>query len=277
LKWIHSKLLTHGRDNKLYIFDLDPLVMTGDEGQAPWMVYSQDVNSLSFCSAAICGNRIAVPNTLDSEKIDVYELEGTALRRPFCGLFDCSNGGPKTGIVMAIVMSFTILIAGYESGHVIMYDLSNSGVVCFLNQPHSQPVLSLCVFGDTVISTAADALIVRYNLTTKLIEKSFNTKHSGLSSICVRDDGKIIATAGWDGMVRIFDAISLKMLASFDGGRQSGVACVSFGFVNSNFKSADEKLSVLQISIKKRKDKAQGTHWLASGGKDGRIALYDIY
>lgn len=81
------ELLTHGRDFKFRIFRLD----LADVGQysteiptsqsvasdwkTPWMIYTQDVNSLNFCSLAISGSVIAVPHTLDSDKIDVYDIQ----------------------------------------------------------------------------------------------------------------------------------------------------------------------------------------------------------
>ncbi|ODQ71364.1 hypothetical protein LIPSTDRAFT_74010 [Lipomyces starkeyi NRRL Y-11557] len=80
VKWMSDELLlTHGRDNKLYLHRLNDSPLdtdipgahdNPDNWRRPWLVTSLDVNALNFCSAATWGtNRIAVPGTLDSDTV----------------------------------------------------------------------------------------------------------------------------------------------------------------------------------------------------------------
>ena len=40
---------------------------------------------------------------------------------------------------------------------------------------------------------------------------------------------------------------------------------------------ANEQSSVVKTVPQRRDQKAQGTHWLAVGAKDGKVSLWDIY
>ncbi|KAK7203261.1 WD40-repeat-containing domain protein [Myxozyma melibiosi] len=332
VKWLSDDLLlTHGRDNKLHVFRLDDLPLSTDiptpadsensgKWRKPWLVASIDVNALNFCSAATLGtNMIAVPGTLDSDTIDVYTLLPT-LARPYAAI----SAGVKTGIVMAIALHADILIAGYESGHVAMYQLQDDGVaqLIYLCKAHSQPVLSVAVHAldATVLSSSADSKIVKHplvrdpsflpsspkssgirnsedenDLSTVSLSTPISThdiKHTGIASLNLRDDGKIFATACWDGNVRIFLYSNLKLLASFRGGRQDGISCLAFGRTSlddpEDDNSEEEKIvkevvsDVTKVVVgnamrMKAEKKVREKHWLAVGGKDGRVGLWEVY
>ncbi|KAK9321308.1 WD40 repeat-like protein [Lipomyces orientalis] len=331
VKWMSDELLlTHGRDNKLYIHRLDDSTLDTaipgvddhpDKWRRPWLVASLDVNALNFCSAATYGsNRIAVPGTLDSNTIDVYDLM-PELKRPYTAL----SAGINTGIVMAIDLMKDRVITGYESGHVALFQLSEDGSCnrIYLCKAHSQPVLSVSLHptDSTFISSSADSKLVKHPLlpqhhsdrkctTTSEVDDeadaestslgTVDIKHAGIASIDMRDDEKIFAVACWDGLVRVFVYKSLKLLASFKGGRQQGITCTKFGKTEvsndcgtnseekvtsaANFQATALTRSLGQIHTKvsstlktKQEQKVRNKHWLAVGGKDGRIGLWEIY
>ncbi|KAK9364739.1 WD40 repeat-like protein [Lipomyces kononenkoae] len=330
VKWMSDELLlTHGRDNKLYLHRLNDSPLDTDiprpgdnpeQWRKPWLVVCLDVNALNFCSAATWGsNRIAVPGTMDSNTVDVYDLL-PELKRPYKAI---SCEGVKTGIVMAIELMEDRLIAGYESGHVAIFRLWENGASSriYLCKAHSQPVLSVALHltDSTFISSSADSKIAKHALypqhssTVRIITRGVDDdtvsgstylnivdiKHTGIASIDLRDDENIFAVACWDGMVRVLLYKSLKLLASFKGGRQQGITCTKFGRTLSSdnselvvdegrFPGADHldraaltgvqsRASFSSTVMAKREQKVRKKHWLAVGGKDGKIGLWEIY
>ena len=135
----------------------------------------------------------------------------------------------------------------------------------------------------------------------------------------MRNDGKIFATAGWDGRVRVYSAKSMKALAVLKWHKQG---CYCTAFANTDYQPIDESTSTranppenaigladigqdtntteqqqpastdlilasasttttitssTATISRQRALKAQTTHWLAAGAKDGKISLWDIY
>jgi WD40 repeat protein len=137
--------------------------------------------------------------------------------------------------------------------------------------------------------------------------RTANTKHSGQQSLRVRSDGKIFATAGWDGRVRAYSAKTLKEVAVLKW-HQSGCYAVAFSAVDPSTSpdcvtgegsvdeaEADQETpaepdpkgastvlrnaqSLLQTSVRaQRETSARSAHWLATGSKDGKISLWNIF
>jgi WD40 repeat protein len=93
---------------------------------------------------------------------------------------------------------------------------------------------------------AASFDVASYSLTSRAF---FSCAHGGFSSVCVRGDQRIVATAGWDHRVRVFHLRKLKPLAVLKYHSES-VFALDF--------SADSAL-------------------LATSSKDHKIALWSIY
>jgi len=148
-----------------------------------------------------------------------------------------------------------IVIAGYESGHTCLYDVSDSSwSTIYSFKAHTQPVLSLVIHPTQKFfyTTSADANLVQHPiaLATQPI-KSINTKHSGQTSLAIRNDGRIVVSAGWDGCGRVYSATTLKQVAVLKwhaGGLQA-----------AGFSEGD------------------GASWIVLGGKDGKISLWDVF
>ena len=187
-----------------------------------------------------------------------------------------------------------LLIAGYESGHCCLwrYDPEKSQWASLSTiKSHSQPILSLDVANglQRYYTSAADATIACYSLTDLKASqpiKTAQTKHSGQQSLHVRSDDKIFATAGWDGCVRVYSAKTMRELAVLKWHKQG---CYALAFADLSSReaesSADESSNsdqrqastTLQTVGQRRETKAQTTHWIAAGSKDGKVSLWDIY
>ena len=164
-------------------------------------------------------------------------------------------------------------------------------------------VLSMGIFPlqDSYVTSSADAVIAKHPLpSTKSIwqtelkpYKVVQTKHSGQQGLSCRSDGKIFATAGWDSRIRVYSSKTVKELAVLKW-HKSGCYATAFADVEPPLPTkaedppikeepdGDEKPLARQSSavstVQRRRDtKAQSTHWLAAGSKDGKVSLWVIY
>lgn len=180
-----------------------------------------------------------------------------------------------------------ILIAGYEGGHCCLwrYDhVQSQWALLSTTKSHSQPILSLDIAKSLRIyyTSAADATIASHSLTDLTASqpiKTTKTKHSGQQSLHVRSDDKIFATAGWDGCVRVYSAKTMRELAVLKWHKQ-GCYALAFADLSSQHtetSQGEQISSTLQTVGQRRETKAQTTHWIAAGSKDGKVSLWDIY
>jgi len=187
------------------------------------------------------------------------------------------------------------VIAGYESGHTAISHLTSTGwQAIYVSQTHTQPILSLDISPslDFYLTSSADAIIAKHPIPTtpenvimaidNMPLKTLQTKHSGQQGLCVRNDGKIFATAGWDSRVRVYAAKGMKELAVLKWHKEG---CYSVAFADIVSQTADGvekegavvKKEGLMTVKEEREWKAKTVHWLAVGSKDGKVSLWDIY
>jgi ASTRA-associated protein 1 len=284
---------------------------TGDQPQ-PWLLHSVHMGALNFCSFATCpadssnsegGLLLASPNGLDTGGIDLFQLpEEQRVSQIHAQEAD------KTGMVMALALfrrhnDQMSVIAGYEDGRVMVHDakvpLTPDTVwrTVFQHKPHTQPILSLSLSShhDYFITSSADANLAKFAIPPSLATtgdsgkplKLINTKHAGQQSLSIRSDNKIFATAGWDSRVRVYSAKTMKELAVLKWHKDG---CSSTTFVEIEIEGSRQQqsgvdtttaLKMQSITLEKIREerslKAQKMHWLAAGGKDGKISLWDIY
>jgi WD40 repeat protein len=198
------------------------------------------------------------------------------------------------GMLMAVSLHFPpntttpLVAAGYESGHVALWRHNPSKSkweAAYLHKSHSQPVLSLDVAPSMscFFSSSADAVVARHPLTPTSGEaetKVLQTKHAGQQSLSVRGDGKIFATAGWDGRVRVYATRSLKELAVLKWHKEGCYATAFAEILDDASRAKDDDGTVVRRELtvaQQRAFKSQSTHWLAAGSKDGKVSLWDIY
>ncbi|KAF8853719.1 WD domain-containing protein [Acephala macrosclerotiorum] len=318
--WGPEKLITHGKDNRLIVWKLPegdepsmsvvlPLDTPPEPRKQPWLLHILHVNTMNFCSFAQTEVSktasedeaaeellIAVPNTLSSETVDIFQL-------PTCQrIHNIPN--PKSfkgGMIMALSIfhhpqtSYLTVIAGYESGHTIVFQYyDNTWHALYKTQVHTQPVLSLDVSPtkDFYLTSSADAIIAKHPIpaSDELVIKSgddvplkiLKTGHAGQQSLGMRNDGKIFATAGWDSRVRVYGSKGMKELAVLKWHKE-GCYAVSFADVVEETREGDEGGKELvnrttALTVKEeRLLKAKTAHWIAVGSKDGKVSLWDIY
>ncbi|KAK3065659.1 Astra associated protein 1 Asa1, partial [Teratosphaeriaceae sp. CCFEE 6253] len=236
----------HGRDNRLCVWQLRlgdevafsttlPIDDAVSERKKPWLLHSLPVNALNFCSFAMC----KVPASWDTSRPEQAANNRILVAVP--GLHDghinvnvlpsedriATITDPKsiqTGMVMAIGLHFQNnklhVMAGYESGYVCVFTKNNTTgqwQASYTAKAHTQPVLSLDLSTPSghFYSSSADDIIARHSLLQheNAEPKIVHTKHAGQQSLVVRADGRIFATAGWDGRIRVYSAKTMKELA----------------------------------------------------------------
>jgi WD40 repeat protein len=310
-------LLRHGRDNKLLVWQLReadektfsrelPIDDASTARKQPWLLHSLDVNALNFCSFAMCHTPSSSPSEGDVSPSEHAAQPSILVAVPGVqdGLISITSlpaatrfatiPPPKdtsTGMLMAVSLHYPkntispLVAAGYEGGHVALWRYnakSSKWETIYLHKSHSQPVLSLetapgmgCFF-----SSSADAIVARHPLGEIGVEtKIMQTKHAGQQSLSVRGDGKIFATAGWDGRVRVYATKGMKELAVLKWHKE-GCYATAFADVLETQNEVDDDGPVTgrELTVtQQRAHKTQSTHWLAAGSKDGKVSLWDIY
>lgn len=327
--WSSDRIITHGRDNKLLVWQLDvsdepamdktlPVDTALTTKKHPWLLHALPVNTLNFCAFAMCRDGmpqafsaakalqgthapcpilIAVPNTVDSGGIDVYQLPS---EHRAAGIN--ADRFTTTGMVMALdILAESTRIqvaAGYESGHTMVFVQSDPGAPfqrLYSANTHTQPVLSLTIAPskDHYITSAADAILAKHPLplgkniwnTEPKPLKVIQTKHSGQQGLHYRSDGKVFATAGWDAHTRVYSGKTMKELAVL---KWHKVGCYATAFAaiepaaggddaRDEEQALSEQSSIVSTVQQRRDQKARATHWLAAGAKDGKVSLWDIY
>ncbi|CEG38783.1 G-protein beta subunit-like protein GNB1L, contains WD repeats [Plasmopara halstedii] len=151
----------------------------------------------------------------------------------------------------------TYIAAGFEGGQLTILDLRSGGeVVCETTVTQSSnALLSFDVTRDgrsAICGSSGERLyIAKFDVASNTLSSRsfFSCTHGGFSGVCIREDQRIVATAGWDHRVRLFHLRKLKQLAVLKYHNES-----VFGL---DF-SADSTL-------------------LTSCSKDHKIAIWSIY
>jgi len=294
----------------------------------PWLLHSLTIPTLNFCSFACLSVPlisivqaeqhndeesaststttsppdssllIAVSGQNDST-IDLYQLPSEK-KVGMIPAPEVVNG--KSGMVMALKLFHSStqdlhVIAGYESGRTYVYKRAKQQWdPIYTSCPHSQPVLALDISPgrDFYCTSSADAIIAKHRLDAQAdvdnVAKQVQTRHAGQQGLRLRSDGRIFATAGWDGRIRVYSAKSMKELAVLKW-HKDGCYAVAFAAIDvvgvqnmsDSTSSASSSVVVAKISSaiqtvgQTRDAKARNTHWLAAGAKDGKVSLWDIY
>ncbi|KAK6539755.1 ASTRA complex subunit [Orbilia ellipsospora] len=327
--WDNSNIIiTHGRDHKIRVWEVQPeteegldkrlpaLTSSSSASKQPPLLHELDVNALNFCAFAICHDGadggedpgkvnlkpllLAVPSSRDTDTIDVYHLPSRSRKHVAIG----QNLGFKTGMPMALKLFYTNsslnLIAGYESGHAVVFTLNpstNKWDQIYSSKPHTQPVLSLdySIGSDSLkvlfYSSSADSIIAKHQVSietslsnTELPHsspQSLNTRHAGQQGLVLRSDSKIFATAGWDSRIRVYSVKNMKELAVLKWHKEG---CYTIAFAKildqagepTGHQIAQVNDDILTVE-QQREKKVRNSHILAAGSKDGRVSLWEVF
>jgi hypothetical protein len=111
------------------------------------------------------------------------------------------------------------LVAGYEDGMVALWDLRRPDCPVVKARLHQEPVMCLAVhpLGAMGLTGGADGHVAMFALDAaagQLQElRRLPLPAAGTGSVCFRPDGRICASGGWDGKVRVFHSKRLEPLA----------------------------------------------------------------
>lgn len=263
---LDNKILSQGRDGTVKCWQLT------DSSLSRQPILTIKSESYHFCKLAVArdapancepceGERRGVGQVLmamagnDTSKIEIWDIaSGQSVQL-------LSPKDSSAGMCMSLHMTRQsgggdqcIVVAGYEDGSMLLWDTRHAAAPLLQSKQHKEPVLSLVLDREGVggISGSADGQLTFFSLsyTENLYtpKKKFEGK-AGVGDIALRGDDKIVATAGWDHRVRIYDYRRRKPLAILKYHKE---------IVNGVAFSEDRT-------------------WLASGSKDSTVALWSLY
>uniref|UniRef100_A0A8D0BRS3 G protein subunit beta 1 like n=2 Tax=Salvator merianae TaxID=96440 RepID=A0A8D0BRS3_SALMN len=247
-------LLSQGRDRNICLWDLA-------EGRSA-VSDSVSTGNVGFCKCSLLelAERrwlLATPWE-DLGEVRVLELPSKKL---VCTLKP--EAGAKLGMPISLKLwqpaggSHPFLLAGYEDGSVVLWNLAmgkmQSRLAC-----HEGPVMSFDFDPDKAkgVSGSSEKMLCvwSHNEQQNLqLQQTYELTNPGIAEVTLRQDKKLLATAGWDHRIRLFGWKKLKPLAVL-GYHSASVHSVAF----SDHSQPSERL-------------------MAAGSKDHRISVWSIY
>lgn len=109
------------------------------------------------------------------------------------------------------------ILSGNRQGEILVWD-SNSGELLAQYQHHAARIhtAAFSADGNSITSAGEDRRIVRYNLLNKQVDWQHELALSKLMSLCLIND-QLVAVAGADNGIRLFDAESNVVIAEMSG------------------------------------------------------------
>ncbi|KAM4707128.1 guanine nucleotide-binding protein subunit beta-like protein 1 isoform 2-T2 [Discoglossus pictus] len=218
------------------------------------------MESVGFCKCSLLKTEsclLGVPSRENSQ-VDVLDLPSKKIVSSLI-----PNADSRWGMAMCMKIwqplsgSSPLLLVGYEDGSVVLWNISEhkfmSRLAC-----HTEPVMGLDFDCENLrgASGSSEKILSVWSLDEQQNLKAYKVQeiiNPGISDVILRQDRKILATAGWDHRIRIFGWKKMKPLAVLQY-HKATVHCVSF----SDHINPTNRL-------------------LAAGSKDQRISIWAIY
>ncbi|XP_064488770.1 guanine nucleotide-binding protein subunit beta-like protein 1 [Ornithodoros turicata] len=247
---VSDALVTQGRDGTIGVWK---------ESTGSWQKHATlQTTSKGFCQCSALKSSsplLASPHGDDDTAINLWNLDTCTVV-----ITVKPSGSEKVGMVMCtrLCRDGNLLVAGYENGSVISFDCRSgkpiSSVVCF-----KHPVMCMdiddCHRMKGLCGSVTKTLCAFEDFQDLRLSKEVAVVNEGFASTAIRSDGKIAASGGWDGRIRIFSWRTLKPLAVL------------------NFH--DE--SVQSVDFAAERVRREGVGVLAAGAKDGIVSLWSVY
>ncbi|XP_053604971.1 guanine nucleotide-binding protein subunit beta-like protein 1 [Plodia interpunctella] len=193
-------------------------------------------------------------------KVSIYHFSGEKI----CSLELDNSSELKLGDPMCLkYIDFPnnrpCLLVGYEAGWLLLWDLNTSQYIGKLQIKECPMSLDYHLEQQRgMVGNASDTLQIfsigkrDLSLAHKL---DVNIKNPGINRVRTRSDGKVFASGGWDGHIRIFSWFSLRPLVVL----------------------TEHKQAVQDIAYSSQKVSLWNANIMAAGGLDGAITLWDLY
>eukprot|EP00124_Ichthyophonus_hoferi_P002470 Ihof_evm10s169 gene=Ihof_evmTU10s169 len=193
-----GQLLTHGRDQMVRIWEFG--------GVQPKIAREFVAGGIGFAKAALLQEAgwLALPDVHDGHKVVVWDI---ATGQPIHSL-DCSVHLPaKPGMCTSLRLrqqgDAVSCVIGHESGHVSVWQLGVPTPVMVSLQLHKDPVFCVDWDPSTGVGLAGSAgpSLSRFVLEPEGMKETgkVTLMTPGVNDLQIRQDGKLYATAGWDG------------------------------------------------------------------------------
>ncbi|XP_017270031.1 guanine nucleotide-binding protein subunit beta-like protein 1 [Kryptolebias marmoratus] len=247
-----DSLISQGRDMQVRLWDLRD--GGGELLESVW------TGSVGFCQCSLLEtgstNHLLAFAGQQTEEIKIIELSG---KNPVCTLIPEA----KLGMVMCIKLwkpdsgVGPLLLAGYEDGSLLLWDVTQRSVLSRV-KAHPEPVMCLTFDPRRLrgISGSSEKKLSSWMLDSQnniQLQDGVMLVNPGVSQLRIREDGRLLASAGWDHRVRIFGWKKLRPLAVLQYHTDM----------------------VLSVAFSDHQDPRR--RLLAAGSKDQRVSLWSIY
>eukprot|EP00753_Platysulcus_tardus_P007263 PLAT15005.1.p1 GENE.PLAT15005.1~~PLAT15005.1.p1 ORF type:complete len:351 (-),score=91.77 PLAT15005.1:60-1088(-) len=264
-------IATQGRGGKLSLWDVET-----EEALA-----SVSTGAYTFATASVLwpdglegGENAVIAGPMEDETaLGLWTVCDGAVER-LATLTASREDGQRTGMLTCTQLFRSassrrlLALAGYEDGAISLFDVGE-GKQLLRCQAGTDTLLSVAwddVIGRGLVGSASKQLaVVGMSLegdeSRAAVVQALPLTQKGVAALAVRSDGRIAASGGWDHRVRVWSWSK----RSSKGGRKARKEVKPLAVLRYHSDS------VYAVAFQ------ADSHLLASAGKDGRVALWDIY